>query len=73
MKKREAKINKEELRLKIKELGMSKSQFARLVGVDYTTVFKWLKGQVPVPKYAEVCLGIMSERCPTCKRLYELK
>lgn len=43
----------------LKELGLSQTEFARLIEVDVTTVNRWAKGKVPVPKLVHLLLEMM--------------
>lgn len=43
-----------ELDVYIKNKGISRNDFAELVGVSRRTVFRWLKGTAPIPKLVQI-------------------
>ena len=43
-----------DLRLSLKKVGLSQRDFAKLCGVHPTTVNRWCRGGIRVPKYAEM-------------------
>jgi len=45
-----------EFKATLKQLGLSQAEFARWISVDRGTVNRWCRGDVPVPRYAEIIL-----------------
>lgn len=50
-----------EFRTAILALGHTQRSFARHVGVDERSVGRWARGDVPVPRWVEVLLGLMMQ------------
>lgn len=42
-----------ELDVYLKHKNVSATDFAKLVGVSRRTVYRWLKGQIPIPKLVQ--------------------
>lgn len=43
-----------ELDVYLKHKNISRTEFAELVGVSRRTVFRWLKGEAPIPKLVQM-------------------
>jgi transcriptional regulator with XRE-family HTH domain len=62
MEKNKSPLTRLEFRAKRKELGISVKDFAEFIGKEKTTVYKWEKGLVPLPKYAEILLDSFCDK-----------
>ena len=62
MEKNKSPITRVEFRAKRKELGISIKDFAEFIGKEKTTIYKWEKGLVPLPKYAVILLESLCEK-----------
>ena len=49
-------MTKEEFKALRISLGISVKEFSEYVGVTLHSVYKWEDGQVPLPRYAGLCL-----------------
>lgn len=47
-------MDKDELRTVIKDSGMSVKEFSKHIGKDFSTVYRWLRGEIKVPKFIEL-------------------
>lgn len=45
----------------IHELHLTRSAFARECGVDARAVYRWLRGELPVPQYAATIIRLMRD------------
>lgn len=50
----EARMTAFELDVYLKHKEISRTEFAELVGVSRRTVFRWLKGEAPIPKLVQM-------------------
>jgi len=50
-----------EFRAALKTLGVSQRWLAARLGVDPVTVWRWARGDLPVPQYAAFALELLSE------------
>ena len=48
----------EEIASRLRELGVSQAAFADYLGIREETVSRWVNGHEPVPRYAEIIVGI---------------
>jgi len=51
----------EEFRTTVRTLGLRQKLLAQALGVAETTVYRWSRGKVPVPRYAELCLSLLAK------------
>jgi transcriptional regulator with XRE-family HTH domain len=49
-------VSSEAFRDKLEQLGLSQAEFSHLLGVDFSAVFRWSKGDRAVPPPVETCL-----------------
>lgn len=57
-----ADMTADELRARLKALGLRQLGFAEQLGVSRHTVKRWASGDLPVPKYAALVLSLMADR-----------
>ena len=54
-------LSSPEFRAALKTLGVSQAWLAARLGVDRITVWRWAKGDTPVPQYAIFTLELLSD------------
>lgn len=52
-------IDHKEFRQARESTGLSQAEFARVLGVAQSTVWRWENGKQPVPRYADVLLDAL--------------
>jgi DNA-binding transcriptional regulator YiaG len=59
----------DELRAALKCLGLTQREFASRLGVSPLTVWRWVRGDLAVPKYAAYVVTLLRNQCPNNVRI----